>query len=101
MSNRGAKYLHTAILVSVGESVSLNVGQGRSPGQNSRVQLHILRLQVRRTINICGLMAGCVAEQEHHVFYDRLGSVHSGHTEEKNHVFNSNNYYYSPQGNNS
>lgn len=71
MSNLGAKYLHVAILIPVGEDVPLNVSERRSPGQNSRVQSHICCLQVRRGINVCGLecKSECITVQQDGVYY--------------------------------
>lgn len=48
------KYLHVAILISVGEDVPLDVSQRRDPGQNSGVHCYIGCLQVCRGIDVCG-----------------------------------------------
>lgn len=64
-----AKYLHVAILIPVGEDVPLNVSERSNPGQNSRVQHHICRLQLLRGINVCGLECKSerITAQEHDV----------------------------------
>lgn len=55
VSNVVVKYLHVAILISVGEDVPLNVSERSDPVQNSSVQRHICCLQVLRGIDVCGL----------------------------------------------
>lgn len=59
------RYLHAAVLATVGEDVAVDVGERRNPGEDRWVDCHVSRFQLRRGVNVCGLKVRVCHNCEH------------------------------------